>query len=94
MFNILLTISLFLLTLAILAGLYRIIKGPSAADRAQALDFIGINLIAGVAIFSVLFNTYAYLEIILIIGILSFVGTIALARYIERGVVIESKRIK
>ncbi|MGE8080215.1 Na(+)/H(+) antiporter subunit F1 [Peribacillus loiseleuriae] len=94
MFKLILMISLFFLTLSMMVALYRVIKGPSVPDRVQALDTISISLIGGVAICSVLFHTHALLEIILILGILSFVGTIAFARFIERGVVIERKRIK
>ncbi len=94
MTEIILNISLFLLVLSILAALYRVLKGPSTADRVQALDSISITIIAGVAIYSVLFDSHAILEIILLIGILSFVGTIAFARFIERGVVIVRKRNK
>ena len=84
--------SLILLILSILATVYRLVKGPSAPDRIQALDSLGINLIAGVAIFSVLLRNTGVFEVILLIGILSFIGTIAFARYIERGVVIERKQ--
>jgi multicomponent Na+:H+ antiporter subunit F len=89
MFKIILITALVFLTLSILVGIYRVVKGPSTADRVQALDFIGINLIASIAIFSILLHTHAYFDLILLVGILSFVGTIAFARYIERGVVIE-----
>ena len=89
MFELILISSLFLLTLSILAAIYRMVKGISTPDRVQALDFIGINIIAGIAIVSVLLRTHAFLDIILLLGILSFVGTIAFARFIERGVVIE-----
>lgn len=89
MISILLTCSIIFLTFSILATIYRLVKGPSAPDRVQALDALGINLIAGVAIFSVLLRSTAFFEVILLIGILSFIGTIAFARYIERGVVIE-----
>lgn len=92
MFRILLIISLILLSCAILMNVYRLVIGPSSADRVQALDTIGINLIAGIGIVSVLLETYAYIDLILLIGILSFVGTVALTRFIERGVVIERKR--
>ncbi|WP_343043389.1 Na(+)/H(+) antiporter subunit F1 [Paenibacillus tengchongensis] len=68
---------------------WRLVKGPSLPDRVAALDTIGINLLAMVAVLSVLFKTQAFIEYILLIGILSFVGTMALARYIERGVVLE-----
>lgn len=89
MFKFILITSLVFLTLSILVAIYRVIKGPSTADRVQALDYIGINLIASIAIFSILLHTHAYFDLILLVGILSFVGTIAFSRYVERGVVIE-----
>ncbi|KAB7670727.1 Na(+)/H(+) antiporter subunit F1 [Bacillus sp. B1-b2] len=83
--------ALILLILSILATIYRLVKGPSTPDRIQALDALGINMISGVAIFSVLLRNTGFFEVILLIGILSFIGTIAFARFIERGVVIERK---
>lgn len=83
--------SLILLNFSILATIYRLVKGPSAPDRVQALDALGINIISGVAIFSILLRSTGFFEVILLIGILSFIGTIAFARFIERGVVIERK---
>lgn len=91
MIKLLLICSLVFLTFSILATIYRLVKGPSAPDRVQALDVLGINIIAGVAVFSVFLSSTAFFEVILLIGILSFIGTIAFARFIERGVVIERK---
>jgi multicomponent Na+:H+ antiporter subunit F len=91
MIQILLILSLVFLSFAIFATIYRLVKGPSAPDRIQALDALGINLLSGVAIFSVFLRSTGFFEVILLIGILSFIGTIAFARYIERGVVIERK---
>lgn len=76
-------LSIMVISIAICA--WRLVKGPSLPDRVAALDTIGINLLAMVAVLSVLFKTQAYIEYILLIGILSFIGTMALARYIERG---------
>ncbi|MEH7386456.1 Na(+)/H(+) antiporter subunit F1 [Bacillus sp. JJ1521] len=92
MIKIILIISMGFLTFAILATIYRLVKGPSASDRVQALDVLGINIISGVAIFSVFLKNTGFFEVILLIGILSFVGTIAFARFIERGVVIERRK--
>jgi len=92
MFDLLMVVSLCILSVTILFNVYRVVKGPSSADRIQALDAIGINLIAGIAIFSVFLDTHAFFELILLIGILSFIGTIGFARFMERGVVIERKR--
>ncbi len=92
MFERILLMALFFLTISILVGLYRVIKGPSLPDRVVALDTIGINIIAGVAIISILLNTHAFFDIILVIGILSFIGTISFSKFIERGYIIEYKR--
>ncbi|MBB5180164.1 multicomponent Na+:H+ antiporter subunit F [Planomicrobium koreense] len=92
MINTILSIALFLFIFAILLALYRIIKGPSMPDRVVALDMIGVNLISGVAVFSVVLQTHAFLEVILIVGILAFISTIALARFVERGDIVEHKR--
>ncbi|WP_342429394.1 Na(+)/H(+) antiporter subunit F1 [Neobacillus sp. FSL H8-0543] len=84
--------SLLFLSFAVFATIFRLVKGPSAPDRIQALDALGINLISGVAVFSVILRNTNFFEVILLIGILSFIGTIAFARFIERGVVIERKQ--
>ncbi|RKD25946.1 Na(+)/H(+) antiporter subunit F [Ammoniphilus oxalaticus] len=89
MVNTILILSYCFLILSILGTLYRLVKGPSAPDRVQALDALGINIISGIAIFSVSSRNTGFFEVILLIGILSFIGTIAFSRYIERGVVIE-----
>ncbi|WP_316568635.1 Na(+)/H(+) antiporter subunit F1 [Neobacillus sp. YIM B06451] len=92
MFDLILKISLFFLALSFLAFFYRLIIGPSVPDRIQALDAIGVTSIAGVAVVSVILRTHAFFEVILLIGILSFIGTLAFARFLERGVTIEPKR--
>ena len=92
MFHTFLLISLLILALSILVSLYRVFKGPSMPDRVMALDAIGINLVATVAILSVMFRTHAFMDILLLVGILSFIGTIAFARFLERGVAIAHRR--
>lgn len=86
----LLFLSLAILSLAIVGCMYRLLKGPSIADRIAALDTIGVLLLSMIAIICMVLKTYAFFDIILVIGILTFIGTTAFARYIERGVVIES----
>ncbi|CUA79040.1 MULTISPECIES: Na(+)/H(+) antiporter subunit F1 [Anoxybacillus] len=84
-----LNIALVILSLAMIGFLYRVVKGPSTADRIIALDAMGITLAGMVAIVSMLLNTSAFLDVILLIGILAFVGTVAFAKFLEKGVVIE-----
>ncbi|WP_102345515.1 Na(+)/H(+) antiporter subunit F1 [Bacillus sp. Marseille-P3661] len=87
-----LQISLLIFSLAALTCVYRLIKGPSTPDRIMALDSIGIILICIVAIISVLLNTDAYLDVILLIGGIAFIGTVAFSKFLEKGVVIENDR--
>jgi multicomponent Na+:H+ antiporter subunit F len=85
-------ISIGLTAISILMLLYRTIKGPTNPDRAIALDSIGINLIAMAALLAIQLRTTYFNEIILLIGILAFIGTIAIAKFIEKGVIIEHDR--
>ena len=77
------------IALSLILLLYRVMKGPSNPDRAAALDVIGVCLMATAALTSVLLVTTKLNDVILLIGILSFIGTLALAKYIEMGVIIE-----
>lgn len=90
MMNGLLIASLILLSLAVIGSMFRLLMGPSIPDRVAALDTIGILLLAMIAVIGMLNRTAVYFDIILVIGILTFIGTTAFARYIERGVVLES----
>ncbi len=92
MIEMMLIVSLVFFILAIAVSVYRIIRGPSLPDRVLAMDLVGINLLSGIAIFSILLDTTAFFDVILLIGILAFIGTIALTKFIERGAIIEYKR--
>ncbi|RFU63763.1 Na(+)/H(+) antiporter subunit F1 [Peribacillus glennii] len=92
MFATVLKISLVCVSISMLGLIYRMIKGPSVADRVVALDAIGINLIAIIALVSMILDTSAFLEAILLLGILSFIGTVAFSKFIEKGEVIENGR--
>jgi multicomponent Na+:H+ antiporter subunit F len=85
-------LSLFCISLAMLGLIYRVVKGPTTPDRVVALDAIGINLIAIIALVSIILKTHAFLDIILLIGILAFIGTVAFSKYLEKGVIIEHDR--
>ncbi len=92
MVDIILHVSLLLLSVATLGFLYRVVKGPTVPDRVIALDAIGINLVGITAITSVILRTEAFLEVILLIGIVAFIGTVSFAKFLEKGVVIERDR--
>ncbi|MDP4167378.1 Na(+)/H(+) antiporter subunit F1 [Bacillus swezeyi] len=92
MFEFILQLSLGILAVSTFLYVLRVIKGPSIPDRVVALDAIGINLIGITALVSILLNTTAYLEVILLIGILAFIGTVAFSKFLEKGEIIENDR--
>ena len=92
MFNFIITFALVLISLSMLALIYRVIKGPSIPDRVVALDALGVNLIAIIALISIILDTYAFLEVILLLGILAFIGTVGMAKFLEKGEIIENDR--
>lgn len=92
MFYSVIIISLTIISLAMIGMIYRVIKGPTVADRVVALDAVGISLVAIIAIVSIILKTNAFLDIILLIGILAFIGTVAFSKYLEKGVIMEYDR--
>ncbi len=70
---------------AVLVAATRFVLGPSVADRTVALDVLTIistSLIVFIALYT---NRVIYLDVALVYGILSFIGVIAVARYLEGG---------
>ena len=63
--------------------LYRIGRGPSAPDRTVAIDILGIVVVGFCAILSLVTGKDFYLNIALGWALLSFIGTIALAKFLE-----------
>ncbi|AND41996.1 MULTISPECIES: Na(+)/H(+) antiporter subunit F1 [Bacillaceae] len=92
MLNTIVLSAILIISAATIGLIYRVIKGPTTPDRVVALDAIGINLVAIVALISIALNTSAFVEVILLIGILAFIGTVAFSKYLEKGVIIENER--
>jgi len=74
------------LLLAIILGLYRLIKGPTNADRIVALDILTTATVVLIAFLAWYFQRIIYLDIALIYAVLSFIAVIVLGRYLEGGV--------
>lgn len=85
MFHTLLLVALAIMAISLLICFVRAIIGPTMADRIVALDSFGINLIGFIGIIMIIQETVIYAEVVLVISILAFIGTIALSKFIERG---------
>lgn len=74
-----------LLTVAgILLTVYRLVKGPTLADRVVALDMLTVLLMALLMIFAVAVEVSNYLDAALALALVAFLATVAFARYLER----------
>jgi multicomponent K+:H+ antiporter subunit F len=80
---------LVMLFAAVLLTLYRLVRGPGMADRILSLDTLYINAIAIIMVLGIFFDTDVYFEAALLIAMLGFVGTCALAKFVLRGDIME-----
>ncbi|HKO87795.1 MAG TPA: K+/H+ antiporter subunit F [Burkholderiales bacterium] len=78
-----------LLALAMMLALLRVILGPRAQDRVLALDTLYMNAMLLLVTFGIRTGTTLYFEAALTIALLGFVTTVALAKFLMRGEVIE-----
>lgn len=81
----LVTVAAALMGIAFLLALWRFLVGPSAADRVVAFDVLTIVSVTGIALVALAEGRGIYLDVALIYALLSFLGVIAVARYLERG---------
>jgi multicomponent K+:H+ antiporter subunit F len=70
---------------ALLLALYRLLRGPRAPDRILALDTMYVNGMALLVLLGLTQDSFVYFEAALVIAMLGFVGTVALAKYVQRG---------
>ncbi|PZX12929.1 multisubunit potassium/proton antiporter PhaF subunit [Palleronia aestuarii] len=75
--------------LAQVLAMVRLILGPEIGDRILALDTMVINAIALIVLVGFYWGTQVYFESAIIIAMLGFVSTVALARFVLRGDIIE-----
>ncbi|MDE1157264.1 MAG: K+/H+ antiporter subunit F [Neorhizobium sp.] len=78
-----------LLVVAIAVASVRMFRGPRAQDRIIALDTVYINAMLLIVTFGIGTGRAVYFEAALVIGMLGFVASVALAKFLMRGEVIE-----
>ena len=67
-----------------MALIYRILKGPTVADRVAALDTLDLVISLALAVYSLYTGRGIYLDIALVVALLGFISTVFVGRYIER----------
>lgn len=79
-----LTVVYALLVAALLAAFIRLVVGPSLPDRVIALDLITVIVVGFIAAYSIDVGRSALLDAALVVALVTFLGTIAFAQYVER----------
>lgn len=89
MLNVVATTVLAVLAVAMLLSVVRLFRGPTFPDRILALDTVFVNTVAVLLVLGIVLRTSVYFEAVLIIAMMGFVGTCALAKYLLRGDIME-----
>lgn len=87
--DIALVIAFLALAIGQVMSMVRLVLGPTSGDRILALDTMVINAIGLVVVLGIFQGVKVYFEVSLLIAMLGFVSTVALARFILRGDIIE-----
>lgn len=69
---------------AIALGFLRLRRGPTLADRVVALDMMSVLIVAFCGVYAVLVREAAFIDVLLVVALIGFLATVALARYAER----------
>lgn len=83
-----LNIALAAITVSLLLCGWRLLLGPETTDRLLALDTLYLNTVALIVVLGMRWNTALLFEAALLVAMLGFASTVALARYISRGDVV------
>lgn len=89
MLNLALMVAFVLVGAAVVLSFLRLLKGPDATDRILALDTLYINAVALLVLLGIALSSPLYFEAALLIALMGFIGTVAFAKYMLRGDIIE-----
>ncbi|TVP88992.1 MAG: K+/H+ antiporter subunit F [Pseudomonadaceae bacterium] len=78
-----------IMSVAILLTVLRLLRGPDLPDRILALDTLYINAIALIMLLGMYLASDLFFEAALLIAVMGFVGTVAVAKHVLRGDIIE-----
>ncbi len=83
-FGVALAITTLFLILSLLAAAWRLLTGPTLADRVVALDLVSMLLVVFLVVFKMVSGINAYIYVGIALALISFLGTVAFAHYIDR----------
>jgi multicomponent K+:H+ antiporter subunit F len=83
------SVTLMLYVLAMAIALLRLMRGPSAQDRVLAMDFVYVVGMLVMLVLGIRYDSAMYFEGALLMVLFGFVGSVAMAKFLLRGEVIE-----
>ncbi len=89
MIELAINLSLYIVVIAMLLALWRLLRGPSLPDRILALDTLNIDAIALLVLYGMKIQSPIYFEAALVIAMLGFISTLVLSKYILRRDIVE-----
>jgi multicomponent Na+:H+ antiporter subunit F len=84
MLDLVFTLTLTVLAVAAVLTFVRLVRGPTLPDRVIAIDLIGVLIVCLLVVVAESTAQQAFLDVAMVLALISFVGTVAYARYIER----------
>jgi multicomponent Na+:H+ antiporter subunit F len=84
MLNIAFAVTLSTLAVAAVLAFIRLVRGPTLPDRVIAIDLMGVLIVCLLVVVGASTAQQAFLDVAIVIALISFVGTVAYARYVER----------
>ena len=79
------TVVLNVLVVALFLAFIRLVRGPSLPDRVVALDLCGTVVVGMIAVQAIMTEQRVLLDVAIALALVSFLGTVAFARYVQRG---------
>lgn len=79
-----LDISFVLVMLGVVGGFIRLVKGPTLPDRIVALDMMTVLIVSFCGLYAILSGETAFVDVAIVVAIIGFLATVALARYVDR----------
>lgn len=73
-----------MLIVALFLAFFRLVRGPSLPDRVVALDLIAVINVGIIAVYAIDTDQSVLLDAAIVVGLITFLGTVAFAQYMER----------
>lgn len=80
-----------LVMISIALGFYRIAVGPSLTDRVVSLDMMTVTIVSFCGLYAIFSGVAAFLDVAIVVALIGFLATVALARFVERAMLRRSR---